>query len=132
MNERRRDPRIPVRTEAEVRFASWDVFKLIYTINISQGGMNLEMGVEPKVGSSLRVKLTLPSGPPIELEATVKHATDVTSTKPRPEGAPAPAKRVQVGVQFTNLDANKKAAIEQIIRGQGGALGSVGLLRKKD
>jgi hypothetical protein len=133
MDERRSEPRVPIRAEAEVRFSSWEVFKLIYTINISHGGMNLEMSVEPKQGSALTVRLALPSGPPIELEAVVKHVQVTTSTKPQPPGAPPPQRRCEVGVQFKNLDAAKKAAIEQSIRAHGGALGGpIGLIRKKD
>ena len=84
-DERRKDPRFPMRIEAEVKFTSWHVFSLIYTINISQGGMNLEvLGDEPQVGTSLIVRMTLPKGPPIELEATVRHVTNTTSVKPQP------------------------------------------------
>jgi hypothetical protein len=134
MDDRRQQPRVPLRSEAEVRFSSWEVFRLIYTINISQGGMNLEvMGEEPKIGSRLTVKLTLPSGPPIDLEATVRHVTVTTSTRSLPPNAPPPPKKCQVGVQFQDLDPNKKALIEQTIRANGIAMGGpVGLTRKQD
>jgi hypothetical protein len=132
-DDRRANPRVPLRSEAEVRFLSWEVFRLIYTINISQGGMTLEVGPEePKVGAELTVKLSLPKGPPIELHAVVKHVTSTTSTKPLPEGAPPPPKKFQIGVQFQNLDATKKSAIETTIRAHGGMGGAVGLTRKKE
>lgn len=122
-----------MRTEAEVRFSSWEIFRLIYTINISQGGMNLEvLGDEPKIGTTLTVRLTLPSGPGIELAATVKHVAVTTSTRPQPPNAPPPPKKCQVGVQFNNLDAAKKAAIEQTIRAQSGMGGPISLTRKTD
>lgn len=114
-----------MRAEAEVRFTSWAVFQLIWTVNVSQGGMQLEVkGEEPKQGSKLFIKLQPPAGPVIELEATVRHAADVTKKD-------APEKRWQVGVQFIALDPARKAAIEQMIRTQGGPLPPV-TLRKKD
>ncbi len=133
MDDRRTQPRIPMRAEAEVRFSSWEIFRLIYTINISQGGMNLEvLGDEPKVGTKLSVKLSLPSGPAIELEAVVKHVVVTTSTRPQPPNAPPPPKKCQVGVQFQNLDPIKKALIEQTIRAHAGGMNPVSLTRKKD
>jgi hypothetical protein len=100
-----------MRIAAEVRFTSWQVFSLIYSINISQGGMSLELPREEKVGERLRVKLTLPKGPPLELEATVRHCT-------------AHGKQFTVGVQFVALDDATKKSIEQSIRANGGMLSS--------
>jgi hypothetical protein len=114
MDDRRKDPRVPLRTEAEVRFASWALFQLVWTVNISQGGMQLELdGDEPKKGAPLTVRLKLPQGFPVEIEAQVRHAVDVTRNN-------APQKRWQVGVQLTGLDACHRAAIEQLLRTHGG------------
>jgi c-di-GMP-binding flagellar brake protein YcgR len=125
MDDRRRDPRVPLRAEAEVRFTSWAIFQLIWTVNISQGGMQLELtGAEPKAGSQLSIKLTLPMGEPIELEAVVRHALEVSKKD-------AVEKRWQVGVQFANIDPARKTAIERMIRSHGGPLPAVSL-RKKD
>jgi hypothetical protein len=133
MDDRRKDPRIPVRMEAEVRFSSWAVFQLIFTVNISQGGMNLEVqGEEPKVGSPLTVKLSPPVGKPIELEATVRHVVEVTSKKPPPPGAPAPVRKFQIGVQFKPLDPANKSAIENTIKTHMMGVVGTGLTRKKD
>ena len=119
-----------MRTEAEVRFSSWEVFRLIYTINISHGGMNLEvLGDEPKVGTELTVRLALPSGPDIELAATVRHVAVTTSTRPPAPHSPPPPKKCQVGVQFKELDASKKALIEQTIRNHSSGVG-ISLTRK--
>jgi hypothetical protein len=118
MDERRQHPRIPLRAEAEVRFASWEVFRLIYTVNISQGGMQVDMPKEPPAGSELVVKLSLPSGPPLELKATVRHVT-------------ASKGRYLVGVQFASLDDQQKDLIERTIRAHAGGGGTIGLTRKK-
>ena len=112
--ERRKHPRVPARIEAEVKFTSWHVYSLIYTINISKGGMNLDLPEEPKQGSSLTVKLTPPDGSPVWIEATVKHAAKV-------------GKAWSVGVQFQNLDDAKRNAIEKAIRAHGGMLSAPGL-----
>ena len=50
-DERRKEPRVPMRVEAEVKFTSWHVYSLIYTINISKGGMNLELAEEQPAGA---------------------------------------------------------------------------------
>lgn len=98
-----------MRVEAEVRFTSWHVFSLIYTINISKGGMNLELAEEARPGAALIVKITPPDGVSIELEAVVRHAEMIGT-------------RWNTGVQFTNLDDARRAAIERTIRAHGGTL----------
>jgi c-di-GMP-binding flagellar brake protein YcgR len=108
-----------MRVEAHVKFTSWAVYSLIYTINISKGGMNLEMAEEPKQGSKLTIKLTPPEGAVIDIEAVVRHATKA--------GA-----RWSVGVQFDSLDGAKRDAIEKAIRAHGGLLGQSGLTPRKD
>ena len=97
--------------EAEVKFTSWHVYSLIYTINISRGGMNLELVDEPTPGAALTVKITPPEGAPVFIEATVKHTTKVGRTW-------------STGIQFTGLDEGKRQVIEKAIRAHGGMLGS--------
>ncbi|MCU1279195.1 MAG: hypothetical protein JWM53_2741 [bacterium] len=113
-DERRKDARVPMRVEAEVKFTSWHVYSLIYTINISKGGMNLELADEPQQGSSLTVKLTAPDGSTVWVEATVRHAAKVGKTW-------------SAGVEFENLDAAKRQVIEKAIRAHGGMLATPGL-----
>jgi hypothetical protein len=108
-DERRQHPRIPARVAAEVRFTSWEMFGLIYTINISHGGMSLEVPQKENVGASVKVRLTPPKGNSVELSAVVRHCTEHKG-------------RFTVGVEFTDLDAEKKAAIERSIRAHGGSL----------
>ena len=103
-----------MRIEAEVKFTSWHVYSLIYTINISKGGMNLELVDEPKPGATLTVKLTPPEGAAVLIEATVKHTTKIGRTW-------------STGIQFTGLDEAKRVAIEKAIRTHGGMLKSPGL-----
>jgi hypothetical protein len=112
--ERRQHPRVPMRVEAEVKFTSWHVYSLIYTINISKGGMNIELAEEPAKDAVLAIKLTPPDGPAVVLEASVRHASKV-------------GKGWSVGVQFQNLDGEKRQAIEKAIRAHGGMLATPGL-----
>lgn len=117
IDERRAHPRIPMRVQTEVRFTSWAVFSLIYTINISKGGMNLELPESPKIGDLLEVMLAPPDGPPVALQAVVRHT--------------APAKRgFSVGVEFQNLDDARRGVIERAIKLHGGSLTS-GLTPRK-
>jgi len=117
-DERRKEPRVAARIEAEVKFTSWHVFSLIYTINISKGGMNLELPAEPTAGAMLVVKLTPPEGPPVVIDAVVRH----TSKN---------GKRWSTGIQFTGLDDGKRQAIERAIRSHGVLLGATGLTPRK-
>ena len=117
-DERRKEPRVPMRIEAEVRFTSWHVYSLIYTINISKGGMNVELADEPQAGATLIVKLTPPEGAPVLIDAVVKHTSKVGKTW-------------STGVQFTGLDETKRQAIEKAIRAHGGMLGKSGLTPRK-
>jgi hypothetical protein len=111
-DERRRDPRLPLHFEAEVRFASWEVMRLLYTVNISRGGMNVELPRRPTPGATLNVKLHPPSGPIIELEAVVRHISPV-------ENDPTQM-RCYVGVEFRDLDDVKRSSIEMLLDGTWG------------
>src|SRR5437899_7721838 len=117
--ERRKDPRVPLRVQAEVRFSSWHVFSLIYTINISKGGMNIELENEPKVGALLHVRLAPPDGKPLELDAIVRHVQ------------PGQGGRFSAGIEFQGLDAPRRDAIERAIRAHGGTLQAHGLTPRK-
>ena len=117
-DDRRQHTRFPIRLQTEIQFTNWEVFRLIYSINISQGGMNLELPQDCKIGERIRVLLRLPGTPnPVELEATVRHSQSMfrpqTGT-PDPD-KPAPPPRFAVGIQFDTLDGPKKQAIEKLI-----------------
>lgn len=107
--DRRKDPRVAMDLRAEVKFTSWLVYSVLYMVNISKGGMNLELDEEPKLGASLEIRLTQPDGSPVLLQAVVKHATQHES-------------RWSVGVQFENLDDNTREAIEHKIRAHGAVI----------
>lgn len=110
-DERRQHPRHELAGQAEVRFTNWTVFKLLYTVNISKGGMNIELAESPAVGARLKVRLILPDGWPFEIDAAVRHVTLLEAS-----AGLRFKSRFQIGVEFENLDAEHKAAIEETIR----------------
>ena len=104
MIDLRKDRRVPLSGGAEVKFSSWAAFYGAYTANISRGGMMLQMEKTPPVGERIQVKLQLPMGDAIVLDAEVKFV--------RPNPKPEPA---WVGVQFIDLDDEACAKIEQLM-----------------
>src|SRR5689334_3283476 len=100
-DDRRKSPRARVGVTAEVNFASWDVFHLIYTINISRGGMQIELPQEPKIGMKLTVQLTLPDKAVVELPAAVRHVTPIS--KPSTDPTQKASTRCMVGVEFESV-----------------------------
>ena len=107
---KRQHPRFALQIQAEVRFTNWTVFTLLYTVNISKGGMNLQLGESPAIGSRLQVRLVLPDGWPTTIDAIVRHVTPMEAVAGQTSHA-----LYQVGVQFENLDDERKALIEQTI-----------------
>jgi hypothetical protein len=112
--ERRASPRVPARLQTEVRFTSWLIYSLIYTVNISKGGMSLELPEKAEEGASLEVKLLPPLGPAVTLDAIVRHSRRAGNA-------------YSVGVQFQNLDDEKRATIENAIRAHGGMMQTGGI-----
>jgi hypothetical protein len=136
--ERRSSPRVTSRMEAQVRFTSWATFSFIYAINISRGGMSLELTEEAPVGTKLAVLIQPPKGELIELQAVVRHSgampTRAAPPQPVKEGAAAQRgapPRYQVGVEFIDLDEKRRAAIEQLLTKHGAPPGASGLAPRK-
>ncbi len=95
--------------------------------------MMLELPRDTKIGTPLTIKLTLPSGPPLLLEAVVKHSQPIRrAPTPAPERAAASPARFQVGVEFRNLDAEKRTAIEKRIKANTVAGAPRGLVHRAD
>jgi hypothetical protein len=113
-DERRQDERVPIRTQAEVRFPSWEMFERVWTTNISRGGMALALQKPPDPGAPLSVKLVLPDGSNIELEGVVKYARPLTTMAPHGEGG---GSTFRIGVEFVNLDADRREKLEALLKG---------------
>jgi c-di-GMP-binding flagellar brake protein YcgR len=94
-------PRKQVRIEVKIPTAT--MLKVLWTANISKGGMAIETPNELPIGSPITVALMLPTQQ-IELQGTVKHAT------PRKPGS-----GYFVGVQFAALSDAQRRVVEDII-----------------
>src|SRR5262245_22038215 len=79
------------------------MLKVLWTANMSKGGMAIETPNQIEPDTEVRVALILP-GKEVLLEATVKHCT------PKKNG-----KGFFVGVQFSDLRDDQRQAIEQIV-----------------
>jgi Tfp pilus assembly protein PilZ len=71
--ERRRTERITTRTLVEIRIPDWQVLHLVYTVNISQGGIRVSMPQSLPMGAAVDVILTLPNGHRLHLPGRVAH-----------------------------------------------------------
>jgi type IV pilus assembly protein PilZ len=113
--ERRRFQRFGLKGEVEVHFANWTMFKVFWTSNISKGGMALDVPDPTPVGTKLRVRLILPTGWMVAIDAVVRHTSVVAAPKATGDSEPF----CHIGVEFLNLDDQKRAMIEQTIREHG-------------
>ena len=97
-SEKREHTRVPVRMPANVCFSSWQVFRLMYTMNISRGGLLFQMDKEPPKDLAIDLTLDLPNGSKVLLPARVRHATQ--------SGA-----KFQVGVEFVAADDEQQRVL---------------------
>ena len=77
-----------------LKIASWAQYALLYTSDLSKGGLFIRMPDPPPLGTALQVKLGLPGGEILELRATVVHVLGA-------EKAAAAGKHPGVGVGFS-------------------------------
>ena len=104
----RRSKRFPSDQPLQVRCESWNDFVERYAGDISQGGMFIVTDDAPPIMSVIDVRMMLPENVEIALRARVVHLVDktnVTSEHMRPG----------VGVEFVDLDAERKRQIYQMI-----------------
>jgi hypothetical protein len=83
------------------------MLKVLWTANLSKGGMAIETEHQIPPDTKVTVALTVP-GQTVELPATVKHSTPRKAAKGVKGG-------YFVGVQFGELSAESRAAIEGVI-----------------
>jgi DNA-binding response OmpR family regulator len=99
-NERRAYPRRTFRARAWVS-AGRAAPKTAFTIDLSEGGVCLELDLAVAPGAYLAITLELPGGQQLEVEARVRYVTS------------EPAK---VGAQFLSLDAARRALLSDLLR----------------
>lgn len=71
--ERRGSDRIPLRSLVEVKIPSWQAFRNVHAVNVSQGGMRISLGPNGRVGIPIDIILTLPNGKRVHLAGVVAH-----------------------------------------------------------
>jgi uncharacterized protein (TIGR02266 family) len=109
--ERRPDPRDPRRIQMVLRFQTLEDFRQIYEKDISRGGVFVGTEEMRPLRSSLDVVLMPPgSSSGITLRGEVVHVTPVSFAHPEIEPG--------MGIQFLDLTADKKAAIERRLAGE--------------
>jgi c-di-GMP-binding flagellar brake protein YcgR len=110
-DDRRREQRFDVQAAAEVAVPSWEVFRLVYTINISKGGLKLILPRAPELSASLTVKFTLPGidgQQQFEIPSIVRYVNPLK--KNDPQGA------AEVGVQFEPMSDQLRHTIESALQ----------------
>ena len=137
--EQRRAPRYPARVAVTLRFPSTGIYDLGFEIavagqqpvsghdidsceslNLSRGGVMLELPYELPVGQPLSVALQLPSGRDLPLEAEVRHVEPVEVTGAWAGLEVSPHKRYQTGLRFLNVGPGEAALLEGLAHGRAG------------
>jgi len=81
---------------------------VLYTRNISRGGLFLKMSDPAAPGTQLRVDVQTPDGREVQLEGQVTHAVS-------PETAAAQGRRAGVGVRFLQLTDEQRTAVQVLL-----------------
>lgn len=106
---KRRQPRFTTRDRVEVQVESRAELKTLWTDNICKGGLFINTDEPPAVRSKVAVGLVTPDGT-LQLEAEVVHVVDATMAAQY--GCPA-----GVGLQFGNVTAAQREALEKYVNG---------------
>jgi uncharacterized protein (TIGR02266 family) len=108
-NDRARGDRRFRNTQSlKVRCLNWSDFAQLYASDVSQGGMFIETGDPLPVLSELQLELSLPEGHIIQLKAVVVHVLD-------DQQATRDQRRPGIGVQFIDLEPERKQQIQQLV-----------------
>jgi hypothetical protein len=72
-SDRRSSERIATRSLVEVKIPTWQAFRSVHAVNLSQGGMRISLGPHARVGIPIDIILTLPNGKRLHLMGEVAH-----------------------------------------------------------
>jgi len=107
-DDRRGDPRVPLRLEVDVPLATVEEMRRVYTTNISKGGLLFTMASPASIPATIDLTLELPDGQKVTLQSEVRHVM-------RKEGTTD----FDVGVQFQELDPKIRKAFEAALASLG-------------
>jgi hypothetical protein len=71
--DRRATERLATRTLVEVKIPTWQAFRSVNAVNVSQGGMRISLGPHARIGLPIDIILTLPNGKRLHLPGEVAH-----------------------------------------------------------
>jgi hypothetical protein len=72
-NDRRTSERVATRSLVEVKIPTWQAFRSVHAVNVSQGGMRISLGPHARIGLAIDIILTLPNGKRLHLAGQVAH-----------------------------------------------------------
>jgi uncharacterized protein (TIGR02266 family) len=107
LDARRESPRYEQVLPVGVRVSTWEKFEILYTGNISRGGVFIRSARPAPVGSAVSVRLGLPDGQVIELDGEVAHCRS-------PEDAARTGRRPGVGVRFTSWTPGQREELAKL------------------
>jgi molecular chaperone DnaK len=109
MESDRRSQRYPSNRPLQLRCDTWNEFVETYASDVCRGGMFIQSESPPEVLSSVEVRLQLPEGTEISLNARVVHVVSAEQAAARAGGTPG------IGVEFVHIDAEQKRQILQLV-----------------
>lgn len=138
-SEQRRAPRYPARVAVTLRFPSTGIYDLGFEIavagqqpvsghdidsceslNLSRGGVMLELPYQLPIGQALSVALQLPSGRDLPLQAEVRHVEEVEATGAWAGLEASPHRRYRTGLAFLEVGPAEAALLESLAHGRAG------------
>lgn len=100
--------RIASNRPLQLRYADWKDFVRTYARDISSGGMFIQTEQAPPILSFLDVRVDLPEGEQLQLNARVVHI--VTREQVGPNGTPG------IGVEFQNVTPETRERLKQLMQ----------------
>jgi hypothetical protein len=99
--DRRTCERVTTRSLVEVKIPTWQAFRSVHAVNVSQGGMRISLGPHARIGLPIDIILTLPNGKRLHLPGKVAHLGGDDSG--------------DIGVRFADLPPKVQAEVDGYI-----------------
>lgn len=99
--DRRTSERVTTRSLVEVKIPTWQAFRSVHAVNVSQGGMRISLGPHARIGLPIDIILTLPNGKRLHLPGKVAHLGGDDSG--------------DIGVRFQDLPPKVQAEVDGYI-----------------